>query len=401
MIRPEDAWSRIEPFARPLDAESAPRRQALGRRLAAPLVATTDLPPLDVSALDGFALTGATAAGTSLAVAFTVRAGDAGAHALAAGQAAAIMTGAPLPRGADRVIGIEATEVDGERIRILASPAAGAAVRRGGEVVRAGATLLPAGALLRPAAMGLLASQGIEELALVRRPRVALLATGDEVVPAGIRPGRGQVRDSHTAYLEAACRREGADPRPLGIAPDREAELRRLLVAAGDRTDVILVCGGVSRGEFDLVEPVATALGYRFLFDAVAIQPGKPLAVAVREGRLLFGLPGNPASAMVTFELFVAPFLRRLAGDPAAAFWSTAIVAELEGSAPAARERDRFLPASLLRRDGRLVVRSIGHQGSHDLAAFARAEGLLRVPRGQGGAPSPGDPLEVLPLDPG
>lgn len=260
---------------------------------------------------------------------------------------------------------------------------------------------MPAGALLRPAALSLLASQGIDDLRLIRRPRVALLATGDEVVSAGLSPGRGQVRDSHTAYLESACRRERSEPLAFGIAPDREAELRQRLVAAGERTDLILVCGGVSRGEFDLVEPVATALGYRFLFDAVAIQPGKPLAVAAREGRLLFGLPGNPASAMVTFELFVAPFLRRLAGDPTAAFWSTAILAELEGPAPPARDRDRFLPATLRRRNGRPIVRAIGHQGSHDLAAFAQAEGLLRVPGGSAAAPSLGDPLEVLPLDPG
>ncbi|HUF78602.1 MAG TPA: molybdopterin molybdotransferase MoeA, partial [Thermoanaerobaculia bacterium] len=318
MLPPEDAWRRLEPHLRPLPAVTLPRRKALGRVLARPLTATVDVPAADVSAMDGFALGGPAARGVPLPVAGTVAAGEAPGRRLAEASVLRIMTGAPVPDGVDRVIPVERARVtdEGKTVIFEAPGEAGSHIRRQGEVTRRGDELLPAGALLTAGALALLATHGHAEVPVHRRPRVAILVTGDEVVHPEKTPGPGKLRDSHTDFAVAACRTFGVAAEPLGIVPDDRALLRERIEQGLD-ADVLLVSGGVSMGEFDLVEQVLQGLDCHILFDAVAIQPGKPLVAAVaaahheadgsvsRGHALVFGLPGNPASAMVCFWLFV------------------------------------------------------------------------------------------------
>jgi len=378
----EDAWRRLETLLEPLPAILLPRRAALGARTAAPIAARADLPGADVSALDGFAFAGELAAGVRLPVAFTVAAGGAPGARLPAGAAARVMTGAPVPAGADRVVAIEATRTGPGWMELAgAAPPAGAALRRRGEVIAAGAELLPAGARLGPAALSLLASQGIDALAVHRPPRVALLPTGDEVVPPDADPPPGSLRDSHTDYLLAAGARLGLEFTSLGIAPD-DPELLAERVEVGLAYDLLLTCGGVSAGDFDHLEGVLARLGCETLFDAVAMQPGKPMVAARRGRALVLGLPGNPTSAMVGFALFAAPALDRLRGGDART-WSGAFEVEAAAALPGARDRDRFLPARRLPGGGAPRALPLATAGSHDLAAFARADLLVRVRAGE------------------
>lgn len=395
MIAPEDAWRRLEPWLSPLPATACSRREALEGVLARRLAATCDLPPVDVSALDGFALAGDLAAGTVLPVAGTIAAGDPPGARLAAGAALRIMTGAPVPDGADRVIAVEATEARGDAVRLPGgSPPTGHAIRRRGEVLAAGAALLEAGARLGPAALSLLASQGIDRVEIHRAPRVAVLATGDEVVPPDHEPPPGGLRDSHTDLLLAAGRRLGLRFESLGIAPDDPEELEAR-VRAGLAADVLLTCGGVSAGEFDHAEAVFARLGATQLFDAVAIRPGKPLVAARRGETLIFGLPGNPASVLATFRLFVVPTLDRLRGGRAA-FWGDAFEAELDGPLPAGKGgRDRFVPARLETGHPTPRAHPVEEAGSHDLAAWALADLMLRIRAGDR-ARSAGDRVEAI-----
>lgn len=411
MLSPQDAWRRLEPFTRPLSPVTIGRREAAGRVLARPLAATVDVPAADVSAMDGFAVAGPPDPGRSLPVAGMVAAGEPPGRELPEGTTLRIMTGAPVPAGADRVIPVERSRVTrsdgGESVELEGPGAAGDHVRYRGEVARAGDPLLPAGALLTPGALALLATHGHGRVVVHRRPRVALVVTGDEVVPPESEPGPGQLRDSHTDFVLAACRTLGIEVRPLGIARD-EPEALRELVSQGLQGDVLLLSGGVSMGERDLVEGVLQELGCEPLFDAVAVQPGKPLVAAVAAAHheadgsvsgdptLVFGLPGNPASVMVCFWLFVRPVLRRLMGRPDA-FWRGVVPGVLVAPLPGAKGRDRFLPAEVEPVNGHLEVRPLGSVGSHDLGAYARGTALVRVPAGS--APrEPGDACEVLPL---
>ena len=375
--------------------------RAAGRVLAAEVRATVDAPFADVSAMDGYALAGEVAAGAAVAVLGRVAAGDSPALAVAPGSAVRIMTGATLPAGSDRVVPVEETDGGRESVVVRVPPPAGAHVRRRGEIHRAGDPLLAAGHHLTPGGLALLAANGIAEVAVHAAPRGALLVTGDEVVPPEATPGPAQLRDSHTAFVAAAAAAEGAELVHLGIARDDPADLRGRL-ARGLDADLLLATGGVSRGELDFVEPVLVELGFRPLFDAIAIQPGKPLAALVLERPasarplLAIGLPGNPASAMVCFWLFVLPALRRLQGIEAG-FWRDALTGKLTTAAPGANKRDRFLPAKLETHDGKLRVTPISPRGSHDLTAFAQGTGLLRIPAGSPPAAA-GDRCSVLPF---
>jgi molybdopterin molybdotransferase len=393
-LPPDEAWRRIAERLRPLPEEPVERRLAAGRVLARDLAATVDVPAADVSAMDGYAVSGAVGAGERRPVAGTVAAGDPPGFELAPPAVARIMTGAPVPRGADRVVPVEAT--DGGRVEAVfrAGTAAGEHIRRRGEIVRSGDPLLPAGSRLTPGALALLATHGYAELPVHRAPSVAVLTTGDEVVPPESLPGPGQLRDSNTDFLLAAGAGLGLRCEPLGIAPDR-AEALRPLVARGLQADVLLLCGGVSMGEFDLVEDVLAELGCEVVFDGVAIQPGKPLVFAAAPGGgLVFGLPGNPASVMVGFWLFVRPALRRLLGIEDS-WWGPAVAGTLAAPLPGAGARDRFLPAAVDVRGGEIRVTPFPPQGSHDLAAYSRGTALVRVEPGAPPAQA-GERCEVL-----
>jgi molybdopterin molybdotransferase len=405
MIDPEAAWARLLPFLTPLAAERLPRRAAAGRRLAAATVATTDLPPCDLSALDGFALAGAAGESGWFEVEGTRFAGDPAGPTLepglARGTALRIMTGSAVPPGADRVVGVEDTVSAGERMRPTAEVAPGAAIRRQGEIILRGAPLLPAGALLTPAALALLASQGIGEVAVHRAPRLALQLTGNEIVPPEATPAAGQLRDSHSDFLLAELDRLNLPVRSLGIARDEPETLAASLRAGLEGTDVLLCCGGVSMGEADFLAPVLAELGFATLFHGVAIQPGKPLLVAHRVAadgvQLAFGLPGNPASVMVAWWLFVRPALERLLGAPAG-FWACALPGTLGGPLGAGRKRDRFVPATWRLDGGRPILVPISPKGSHDLLAFGLASALVRIRAGAPAAAA-GVPCEWMRLD--
>ena len=401
MLSPEDAWAAIAAEAETLGSERATRDAAVGRVLAEDLTATVDVPAHDVSAMDGFALGGDAPPGAVLPVGGIVAAGDAPGAELLPGAALRIMTGAPAPAGADRVIPIEQTEFDAGdagngAVRIVEPVQEGRHIRRQAEVTAAGGPLLAAGELLTPGGAGVLATHGIHEAAVHRRPTVATLSTGDEVVPAEAEPGPGQLRDSHRDFLRAALSQLGIDARPLGIARDDPDELRAR-VERGLDSDVLLISGGVSMGEFDFVEQVLgdTGLGCRILFDAVAIQPGKPLVAARHDRGWVFGLPGNPASAMVTYWLLVRPLLRRMTGV-ADSYWQGALRGRLEGGLPPAKGRDRFLPCRLRASSGDVLVDPRPPVGSHDLVAYGAGAGLVRVPRLSAPAAA-GEPCEALP----
>jgi molybdopterin molybdotransferase len=393
MLPPDEAWSRIAAHLAPLPEERIARRGSQGRMLARPLAATVDVPAADVSAMDGYAAAGPVQAGERRRVEATIAAGDPPGFALSPPAVARIMTGAPVPLGADRIIPVEATDAGRDAVEFRAEAGPGDHIRRRGEILRIGEPLLPAGALLTPGALALLATHGYAEVPVHRAPFVAVVTTGDEVVPPEIDPAPGQLRDSHTDFLLAAGTTLGLRFAPLGIAPDRP-EILRALIEQGLRSDVLLLCGGVSMGEFDFVEGVLGQLGCTIHLDAVAIQPGKPFVFATHPGGVVFGLPGNPASVMVSFWLFVRPALRRLMGF-ADGWWSGAVTGTLARPLPGAGPRDRFVAAEVEARDGVLYVTPYPPKGSHDLAAYAHGTGLVRS-RARAAPAAAGAACEVL-----
>jgi molybdopterin molybdotransferase len=396
MLPPAEAWSRIAARLSALPEEKIARRSARGRRLARPLAATVDVPAADVSAMDGYAAGGPVEPGARRDVTGIIAAGDLPGAVLAPPAVVRIMTGAPVPLGADRVIPVEATDGGRETVLFRAAAAPGDHIRRRGEILRAGEPLLPAGTLLTPGALSLLATHGHVEVPVHRAPSVAILVTGDEVVRPESLPAPGQLRDSHTDFLLAAGETLGLRFESLGIAPDRVETLREM-VRHGLRSDVLLLSGGVSMGEFDLVEGVLAELGCTIHLDAVAIQPGKPFVFATHPQGLVFGLPGNPASVMVAFWLFVRPALRRLLGF-ADTWWSGAVTGVLAAPLPGAGPRDRFTAAEVEARDGVLYATPFPPLGSHDQAAYAHGTALVRSPAGSPRAEA-GAACEVLLLD--
>jgi molybdopterin molybdotransferase len=372
-----------------------PRSESAGRITAETLTATIDVPASDVSAMDGYAVPAEAETLARLPVRGVVAAGDAPGAQLEPGTALRIMTGAPVPDRTDRVVPIELTNGGKDEVEIRELPPAGAHIRRRGEVTSEGSPLFGPGTLITDGALGLLASHGLREVKVVRRPSLAMITTGDEVVPPEVEPGPGQLRDSHSDFFGSVGRRLASSVELLGIAGDDWDQLRAK-VERGQQADVLILTGGVSMGEFDLVEDVLEGFGCEVLFDAVAIQPGKPMVVAVHDGGWVFALPGNPASALVTFYLFVRPALRRLQGFDDR-YGSDLLRGRLVGPLPGAKGRDRFLPAEVGFREGRIDVRPVVPQGSHDVAAYGRGTALVRIPARSEPA-EPGAECEVLPL---
>ena len=395
LIGPEHAWSLIEAHLRPLASVAVPRREAAGRVLADPAHSTVDLPAHDVSAMDGYAVSGSVSAGVRLPVTGVVAAGDPPGLSLATGQTARIMTGAPIPTGTTTVVPVEETDGGREVVSFNRDLVDGAHIRRRAEIVATGDLILEAGTRLGPGALSLLASHGHDEVLVRSAPTVAFVSTGDEVVPPDVEPQPGQLRDSHSDFLLAVGRSLGLEVTPLGIARDTKESLTPLLRRGLD-FDVLLVSGGVSMGEFDVVEDVFADLGCQPIFDAVGVQPGKPLVVAHHQNGLVFGLPGNPASVMVSFWLFVRPALRRLMGL-ADSYWHGALNGRLAAPLPGAKGRDRFLPAEVEFADGEILVYPAPPKGSHDLMAYARGSALVRVPAGSKQA-AVGSPCQILPF---
>jgi molybdopterin molybdotransferase len=370
----------------PLPAETLPLGEALGRVLAEPVRSGRTLPPADCSAMDGYALRAADLAGAAkdapreLALAYEVAAGGSAARALEPGECARIFTGAPLPPGADSVVMQEETEADGGRVRFLTAAALGDHVRRAGEDVQAGEEVLAAGTRIGAGPVGLLASLGRSYLRVHRRPRVAILSGGDELVDPDEDVAGGRIVASNAYSLAAQCREAGAVPTNLGIARDTPEALERAL-RAGLASDVLLSSAGVSVGDHDHVRPVLEKLGCRLLFWGVQMKPGYPVTFGRFEaegGPLVFGLPGNPVSAMVTFELFVRPALLRLGGHET--LGRPTVRATLGETLRKKPGRQHYVRVALARDGERWLARSTGNQSSGVLRSMALAHGLLVFP---------------------
>lgn len=379
-----EALAAVLAEVEPLGAETVFALDALGRVLAEPVVSDRSLPPADNSAMDGWALRAADAAAArpeapaALRIAYEVAAGGAAPRALGPGEAARIFTGAPIPPGADTVVRQEDAAREGASVRIRVAPAPGDHVRRAGEDVRAGDTVLGPGTRLGPAQLGVLASLGRTVVSVAARPRVAILSGGDELVEPDGDPGGGRIVASNSWTLSAQCRELGAEPRYLGIARDDPADLERRL-RAGLRADVLVSSAGVSVGDRDHVRDVLAVLGCRLIFWGVRMKPGYPLVFGRFDpGPLVFGLPGNPVSALVTFEEFVRPALLRMLGH--AAIFRPRLVARAAHALRKPAGRLHFVRVVLERRDGAVWARETGNQSSGVLTSAARAHGLLVFP---------------------
>jgi molybdopterin molybdotransferase len=287
-----------------------------------------------------------------------------------------IMTGAGVPTGVDAVIMIEHAQIEGRRVRFDRAPQRGQNIVPRGSEARAGAELLASGTRMGAAEIGVAAQVGCARLDVARRPRLAILSTGDEVVSVDAAPGPLEVRNSNGVSIAALARLAGAEPLPLGNVRDDANELRRS-IERGLEADVLVLSGGVSAGKYDLVEPVLRELGAEFIFDSVAIRPGRPVVFGACRGRLVFGLPGNPASTLVTFELFVRPALELLQGAEAREL--PIVAAKLAAPVRQKAALTYFLPARLESRGGEPVVRELPWPSSGDIVALAHATGFLIV----------------------
>jgi len=385
-LNPAEALQTILDATPVLASERVGLHETLGRVLAEAVASRFDLPPCDNSAMDGYALRSPELAGASrgaprsLAVAYEIPAGGRAPRALLPGEAARIFTGAPIPPGADAVLRQEDTERDGAQLRCFAPVEPGENVRRAGEDVRRGELVLEPGKRIGAAEIGMLASLGRTAIAVHQRPRVAILSGGDELVePDGDLSG-GRIVSSNSYSIAAQCRELGATPVYLGIARDTPEELERHFRAALS-ADVIVSSAGVSVGDRDYVRDVLQKLGASFLFWGVEMKPGYPLAFArfPREtAGLVFGLPGNPVSAMMTFEQFVRPALRKLTGHRA---WFRPLV-EARVAQRLAKKPGRlhFVRVCLGREAGEIVATPTGNQSSGVLRSMVLAQGILIFP---------------------
>ncbi len=364
------------------------------------VISPIDLPPWDNSAMDGYACRAADArAGAVLRLVETVAAGEQPTSPIGAGEAARVFTGAPIPAGADGVIRQEDTEARGDRVTIRDARDAGKNVRKQGEDIRAGQTVLTAGTPLGPAQLGVLASTAHDPVAVHRPPVVALLASGDEIVDLDRREdilaGR-KIATSNSYTIHAMIQRAGGVPRDLGLVADRREDLRAAFARAGG-CDLLVTTAGVSVGERDLVRQVLEELGCEMKFWRVRIRPGGPLGFGLLGGMPWIGLPGNPVSTMVTFELFVRPAIRRLLGH-ARPFRRTVPVVLEEAATLGPRLRHYLRVVVTPRPDGTLGARLTGPQGSGILTSMARADALLIVPEDRPAVPA-GETLRALMLD--
>jgi molybdopterin molybdotransferase len=366
----------------PLAAEPVPLPRALGRVLAGDVVAADDVPGFDNSAMDGFAVRAAETAGApvKLPLAGESRAGHPAATSLPPEAAMAISTGAMLPDGADAVVRVEDTEPRDGAVEVRVAVEAGRNVRRAGDDVRAGATVLRAGARLGAAELGVLASVGVAEASCTRRPRVAVLTTGDELVGPGEPRGPGGVRDTNGVSIAGLVLEAGAELASVARVADEPAATTAAL-REGLRADVLVACGGVSVGTHDHVKPALDELGVEPVFWGVALRPGKPTWFGTRDGTLVFGLPGNPVSALVTFHLFVRPVLLALAGADRSPIATEAIMDEPYAKAPG---RAHAVRCGVEARADGWHVRPTGPQGSHVLTSMLGAGALAILPADRG-----------------
>ncbi|HWG56409.1 MAG TPA: gephyrin-like molybdotransferase Glp [Gaiellaceae bacterium] len=388
----DDALALVLAHVRPLEPERVPLGAAAGRVLAEPVAARVDLPPFPSSAMDGFAVRAEDTPAT-LRVVDRVAAGRPASGALGRREAMEISTGGVVPDGADAVVPVEDVIAAGDTVEIANAVAAGANVRRRGGDVRAGDVILQAGTTLRPSAVGALAAAGVPDLDVARAPRVAIVSTGSELRAPGEGLGPGQIYEANSFALAAASAGAGAAATRLAVIGDDVSQHRDALELALEH-DVVVTSGGVSVGPHDLVRTVASDLGVQEVFWRVAVKPGKPIAFGTRGETLVFGLPGNPVSALVGFELFVRPALRALQGaDPGPHYLDAVLAAPLRRLA----ERDQLVRARLRVEGGRPALEPLTGQESHMIGRAAAADALALVRRGAGEAAA-GTTVPYLPF---
>jgi len=351
---------------------------ALGLVLTQEVKTDREYPPFDRSTRDGYAVRAVEVApATELQCAGEIKAGDVVTKALAVGTCVQIMTGAAVPPGADAVVMIEHTQRDGDIVRFERAAREGQNIVRRGTEAAAGQAILTPGTRLGFAELALAAQVGAVQLQCAKQPRVAILSTGDEIVPIDQQPGEFQIRNSNSVSLAAQVRIAGGEPVLLGNAADRVEDLGEKM-ERGLKEDALVLTGGVSMGKYDLVESVLKALGAEFFFDAVAIRPGKPAVFAICQGKPVFGLPGNPVSTMVTFELFVVPAIDLLSGTEARCL--PLVEARLAEGLNERPGLAHFLPARIEWRGTTPEVKALKWQGSGDITALGKANCFLVTP---------------------
>ena len=384
MIPVAEAIQIIKQKTNPLPAERVPLADALGRVLAVDVIADSDLPPFDRSQMDGYAVRAADVqcVPASLRIAGESAAGRGWHHQMNAHEAVRIMTGAPVPTGADSVQQVELTrEIDnGKTVEILEPVEFGKSIVKGGSEIKAGETVLRAGERINAAMMAALASFGYANVKVGRKPRVAVLATGSELVAVDQQPGRDQIRDSNNYSIGAYAELAGAVVERLPLANDDTEVLKRQITEAAERSDVLVTSGGVSMGVYDFTKAALKEIGAEIFFERVALRPGKPTVFArLPNGTLAFGLPGNPVSVSVTFNLFVRTALLLMQGSKQPHLIED--TAGLSRAVNGAIERESYLPAQLqTSEDGLLVAEPLKWGGSSDFVSFARATALIIVP---------------------
>ena len=386
----------ITPIAQ---AEMVPVRSALGRILAADVIAPYDVPAHDNSAMDGYAIRFDSLAGageSALTVVGSAFAGNAFSGLVGAGQAVRIMTGAVLPAGADTVIVQEATRVEGNTVFVPPGQRLGQNTRRAGEDLARNSVALPAGKRVGPAELGLMASLGIAELSVRRRLRVAFFSTGDELASIGSPLAPGEVYDSNRYTLYGLLTRLGADIIDLGVVPDRPEALEATLREAAGMADAIITTGGVSVGEADFVREILARLG-EIHFWKLKIKPGRPMAFGKIGNAWLFGLPGNPVAVMVNYAQFALDALLRLSGvDPLPV--RPLLSVEAANAIKKQPGRREYLRGAVTMVDGRWQVKTMSHQGSGILRSMSEANCLVVLPESCAGI-QPGDSVQVQLFD--
>ncbi len=402
MLSVEEATQEVLKAFSPLEVESIPILEALGRVLAEDIHADMDIPPLPNTAMDGYAVRAEDTRGASpshpvrLRILQNLPAGYVTDAAVQPGTAIRIMTGAPIPPGADAVVRFEDTREDGEWVEIFQEVPKGKEVREAGEDVRRGQLVLPRGTELRPQEIGMLAALGRPRVKVHRRPRVAILATGDEVIDIDAPWQPGKIRHANSYSNAAQVLRYGGQPFLLGIARDDSGELTaRIRAGLQQGVDLFLTSGGVSMGDFDVVKKVLAAEG-EMRFWRVRMKPGKPLAFGHIQGVPLLGLPGNPVSAMVAFELFARPAILKMLGKTK--LEKPTLEAILADPIPRKDGRRHYLRVQVAREGDQFVARLTGEQGSGILLSMVRAQGLAIIPEEARSLPA-GSRVRVMMLD--
>ncbi len=395
LITVAEARARVLERVTLLPSELQPVSDALGRTLATDVLAAGDVPRFPSSAMDGYAIH-AGPTGRRLTVAGESRAGSPAGHALRDGEAIRISTGAAVPNGATAVIPQEDVDVDRAEILTRAEVRTGQNIRAPGEDMRSGTRILTTGRILGGVDLGAIATAGLGRVQVAQRPRVAVLCTGDELRAPGEPLGPGEIHNSNAPMLTGLAASGGAQTDGARRLPDDRAATRTGIATALENSDVVLISGGVSVGPHDHVKPVLADLGVEEVFWSVALQPGKPTWFGTAgDGQLVFGLPGNPVSAVVTFSLFVSPALAALQGKhPVASHEATAVLGVEVRRNP---RREQAIRVRLEHGDGPPVATPNGAQGSHVLTSLIGADALAMIPAGEGTLPVGADvALEAL-----